>query len=717
MLKYTTPKTVEQLISSNLLVRCLAGSKSYGTNTPTSDTDYRGIFYVDPVNLITPFYTVGEATAVDEEDTKYYELSKFLKLYLDCNPNIVELLWVDETDIQYAHPEYWVLRKHRHKLLSSKAAFTFTGYASAQLKRIKGHNKWISNPKPEEQPRQIDYVSLVHNFTDEKLFKIHLSNYHQGYRLVPYDGNLFGVYQMDGYETYDRIGNLNTLYDSEEHLFTQDGHRRMPLFIVKFNKDHYNQEKDEWSNYWRWKRNRNEKRSELEELYGFDCYSSDTEFLTDSGWKLFDDINSTELLATFNTNTHKIEYERYIERFDGTFTGNMYNFTGYHQDILVTPNHKMYNRPVKYLDNTPTSMDWEFTDAAKMHHHFNFLNVITPKQNRQKPPKEFPNIVSKELGVTLLNYLRIMGWFISDGTCMFNNKKEIYQIAVSQSKPQSKLTQTLTKQINYGKIPCFRKDTLIVDGNNYPEHRWYFPSNISKKIYNDCGHGSHKKRIPNWVFSLTKREMTTLLIALIQGDGTEKNYQDKTYVYYTCNSKLADDVQRLAFLCGYKTTKWGPHVGSSQFGNGEFTGYQVFIHMSADSEKTYNNITNITKISVNNERIVCFMVPNHTLVTRRNGKIALQGNCKHAMHLIRLMRMGLEILRDEEVIVKRPDAQELLSIRNGAWSYEEVVEYANQMDAEIRGHWYQTTKLPKKPNVKLAGQLLFELQSRLWEPR
>ncbi len=39
---------------------------------------------------------------------------------------------------------------------------------------------------------------------------------------------------------------------------------------------------------------------------------------------------------------------------------------------------------------------------------------------------------------------------------------------------------------------------------------------------------------------------------------------------------------------------------------------------------------------------------------------------KHAAHLIRLLRMGLEIVNTGEVIVMRPDAQELLGIRNGA---------------------------------------------------
>jgi hypothetical protein len=87
---------------------------------------------------------------------------------------------------------------------------------------------------------------------------------------------------------------------------------------------------------------------------------------------------------------------------------------------------------------------------------------------------------------------------------------------------------------------------------------------------------------------------------------------------------------------------------------------------------------------------------------------------KHAMHLVRLMRMGVEILTTGEVLVKRPDAEELLAIRNGAWSYDQIIEYAEYMDNEVREVWYNKTSLPKKPNVKLATKVLIEVQDMCW---
>ncbi len=73
---------------------------------------------------------------------------------------------------------------------------------------------------------------------------------------------------------------------------------------------------------------------------------------------------------------------------------------------------------------------------------------------------------------------------------------------------------------------------------------------------------------------------------------------------------------------------------------------------------------------------------------------------KHASHLVRLMRQAKEILETGKVVVKRPDAAELLAIRNGAWTYEQLIEWADRQDRELE-EFYQSNKspLPKKPNL------------------
>ena len=74
---------------------------------------------------------------------------------------------------------------------------------------------------------------------------------------------------------------------------------------------------------------------------------------------------------------------------------------------------------------------------------------------------------------------------------------------------------------------------------------------------------------------------------------------------------------------------------------------------------------------------------------------------KHAMHLCRLLLMGVEILRDGQVKVRRPDAAWLRSIREGALTYQELLSWAQQAEREL-AQASLTSPLPEKPDVSWA---------------
>lgn len=56
---------------------------------------------------------------------------------------------------------------------------------------------------------------------------------------------------------------------------------------------------------------------------------------------------------------------------------------------------------------------------------------------------------------------------------------------------------------------------------------------------------------------------------------------------------------------------------------------------------------------------------------------------KHGMHLVRLFLMCREMLLTGKVNVKRADAEFLLSIRRGVWSYEELIDWASKEDRNL----------------------------------
>ncbi len=85
---------------------------------------------------------------------------------------------------------------------------------------------------------------------------------------------------------------------------------------------------------------------------------------------------------------------------------------------------------------------------------------------------------------------------------------------------------------------------------------------------------------------------------------------------------------------------------------------------------------------------------------------------KHGAHLIRLLRMGLEIVQTGEVHVWRGgiDGEELKAIRRGAWSYEALVSQARAQTQQLRSLLEEgRSPLPAKPDLDGLNRLVVQL--------
>ena len=91
----------------------------------------------------------------------------------------------------------------------------------------------------------------------------------------------------------------------------------------------------------------------------------------------------------------------------------------------------------------------------------------------------------------------------------------------------------------------------------------------------------------------------------------------------------------------------------------------------------------------------------HWLATRNPARAALEAkhgyDTKHAMHLVRLSRMAVEILETGEVRVRRDDGEELLRVRDGAWTYDALLEQVDGLKARIADA-KERSSLPDAPD-------------------
>jgi predicted nucleotidyltransferase len=81
---------------------------------------------------------------------------------------------------------------------------------------------------------------------------------------------------------------------------------------------------------------------------------------------------------------------------------------------------------------------------------------------------------------------------------------------------------------------------------------------------------------------------------------------------------------------------------------------------------------------------------------------------KHAMHLVRLQRMAIEILERGGVHVRRADREELLAIRDGAWSYDELLAASEAMTERVQA-LRAKPRLPLEPDYDALNRLCAEI--------
>ncbi len=250
------------------IFRFMSGSHAYGTNQEGSDEDFRGVFMAPLSKAFDLFQTsfVGSGNLGDlldgayrdlstgnlnsgleklrlaketdqgdlnfsvgtvghpTEDEELQELRKFLKLAAECNPNIIEFLYV-ERGIVLSTPIWEKIRAKRDLFLSKKARYTFSGYAIAQLKRIQTHRGYLLNP-PAAKPTRAEF-GLPEETT--------VPQQHEGPILSLPEGFLNPEVRKN---------------------------------VVAERK--YREAKDAWDSYASWKKTRNEKRQGLEAAYGYD---------------------------------------------------------------------------------------------------------------------------------------------------------------------------------------------------------------------------------------------------------------------------------------------------------------------------------------------------------------------------------------------------------------------------------------------------------------
>jgi hypothetical protein len=260
-------------LPSHTIFLSLHGSHAYGTSTPESDLDVRGVC-IAPREYYLGFTQAFEQAEQHEPDLTIFDLRKFLRLAADANPNVIEVLFTDPSDHLRVTKLGERLLENRNLFLSKRVKSTFSGYAVSQLRRIQRHYGWHTNP-PKAPPTRAEY-----GLPERTLIPAD--------QLAAANADIqkkLDTWSVDFLDTLDPATRIEVLNKMHAHLAEIQVSMDVDLwkgaartigydenFIELLDRERrYTAKHREWEQYQNWKKNRNPKRAELEAKFGYDC--------------------------------------------------------------------------------------------------------------------------------------------------------------------------------------------------------------------------------------------------------------------------------------------------------------------------------------------------------------------------------------------------------------------------------------------------------------
>jgi hypothetical protein len=364
----------------------------------------------------------------------------------------------------------------------------------------------------------------------------------------------------------------------------------------------------------------------------FECHDEETEVLTNQGFKKFDEVIDFNKnldgsftscikpgfeIGCFDSENEQLVYHKPLASHVYDYSGEMYCFNGKKVDIKVTPNHRMF-----YSKKTNSSKvwgkwgEWNIASAKDLSDSTGYCKFRS-KIKWEGQDISSVNVIGKNIPID--DYLKYIGYVLSEGSVSVSDKRvDLYQMTNSMCYADiAKSNELFANNINKNFNNNIRKigDNDLWTGRIYSKELAVFlKAEIGDRFYN--------KHVPRWVLELPADKLKILLKALVNGDGSvQKNKYTTRYKYYTSSKQLADDVSEMVYKIGFVPNLYTTKRSESKEHREYVVGW---------SNSKFGNFPDIRNRMIMREhyngKVWCFTVPTGLFVTRRNGKITIQGN-------------------------------------------------------------------------------------------
>jgi len=342
------------------------------------------------------------------------------------------------------------------------------------------------------------------------------------------------------------------------------------------------------------------------------CFSSDTEVLTNDGWKFFPKVLKKDKIFSLNPETKYIEYVPFLKKIGYNHKGQMIHFKARGYDSLVTMNHRI---PIEYRlrkRGQPQTIKYKMAVAEELLDNKEFSIPRTGIWNNGLKTNRTDQLKAA-----------IIAWYLSEGSKTTGGG---HGVIIHQYDKKNK--EEIAKIIEELGFKCSdHKNGIYINA-----------SSLSRWIIDECPGKSHTKRIPDFVKNMDVKGINSFLEAYVSGDGHARSrdcfgYSSEEIVYHTSSPIMMADLCELVLKTGKSvhTSSSGTGGKFQKFRNGIYKiNRDVYTIRESKSNRVLfcpQNASSMEIVDYDN-RVYCLELErNHVMLIRRNGVVCWSGNC------------------------------------------------------------------------------------------
>lgn len=334
-----------------------------------------------------------------------------------------------------------------------------------------------------------------------------------------------------------------------------------------------------------------------------ECFSDDTEVLTETGWKLWKDVQKGEKLATPAPDGSGYSFEEPIELICNDYEGDMYHIYSRDLDMCVTPNHDQY---ISYY----VSGKWTEYKKYTTHEAVKLYFAKTMKM----PSLNLPEGDDYWEG-------KLYGAFLGDGSISNDRKRIYFHVKKNRKKEMLRELSEHTEEFDWN-------ENLQEDGYSYFRIR---------NIFGWSGK-TNNKRID--FYKNTKSFLKGVYDGLVETDGHVSKKNSTTFS--TTSKPMCETLEKLAWMLGFDL-----HVNiRNRVGNWNPGFKYTFKYARPKLLKYY-------KIIKYSGKVYCAKTKTGLLIVRRNGKSCVSGNCSRRYRDDNIQFENIDVFRTRPQNVKQ----------------------------------------------------------------